>query len=75
MCGNPFSPPKISQPAYVPPPPVPTAPEDDPEAQARVRAAKARERDKALSAMNQNVYTSGTGVEGAATLGKKTLLG
>lgn len=75
MCANPFSPPKVSQPAYVAPPPVPTAPEDDPEAQARVRAAKARERDKALNAMNQNVYTSGTGVEGAATLGKKTLLG
>lgn len=76
MCANPFSPPKAAAaPAYIPPPPVPTAPEDDPEAQQRVRAAKARERDKALSAMNQNVYTSGTGVDGAATLGKKTLLG
>lgn len=75
MCSNPFSPPKMSQPAYTPPPPPPTAPEDDPDAQQRVRAAKERERNKALSAMNQNVFTSGTGVESTATLGKKTLLG
>lgn len=75
MCANPFSPPKQSMPAYTPPPPVPTAPEDDPEAQARVRNAKMREREKALNAMNQNVYTSGSGDLTSASVGKKTLLG
>lgn len=73
MCGNPFSPPKIESPAPAYVPPVPVAAEDDPDAQQRARAAKKRVQEQSLAAMNQNVYTSGTGVEGSASLGKKTL--
>lgn len=70
---NPFSPPKVSTPTYVPPPVVTADPAEDAESQSRARAVKRRAQEMALAQSQQNVYTSGSGVSSSATVGKTTL--